>query len=217
MNGPHDQGGSHGFGPIAPEPDEPVFHSEWERRAFATNLAMGMTGTWNIDKMRHGRERVDPATYWASSYYEMRHYGLVIQLIEDGLVTAEEVASGKLAVPPKAVKRVARAAMIPEILAAGGPANRTVPQAPRFKVGYKVRTRTISPAGHTRLPRYLRGHVGTIIGNHGAHVFPDSKALGQGENPQYLYSVEFKASEVWGATTASTICADLWEPYLEAL
>lgn len=214
MNGPHDQGGSHGFGPVAPESDEPVFHSEWERRAFATNLAMGMTGTWNIDKMRHGRERVDPATYWASSYYEMRHYGLVIQLIEDGLVTAEEVASGKLAVPPRPVKRVARAAMIPEILAAGGPANRTVPQAPRFKVGDKVRTRTISPAGHTRLPRYLMNSVGEIAIHHGAHVLPDSNGHGLGENPQHLYTVRFRAAEVFGNASRDELHADLFEPYL---
>lgn len=216
MNGPHDQGGTHGFGAIAPEPNEPVFHSEWERRAFATNLAMGMTGTWNIDKMRHGRERVDPATYWASSYYEMRHYGLVIQLIEDGLVTEEEVASGKASVPPKPVKRVAKAAMIPDILAGGGPANRTVSQPPRFKIGDKVRTRTMSPTGHTRLPRYLMNCDGEIAIHHGAHVLPDSNGHGLGENPQHLYTVRFRASAVFGNGSRDELHADLFEPYLVA-
>ena len=47
MNGVHDMGGMHGFGPVEPEPDEPVFHAEWERRAFALTLAMGATGQWN--------------------------------------------------------------------------------------------------------------------------------------------------------------------------
>jgi nitrile hydratase subunit beta len=216
MNGPHDQGGAHGFGPIAPEPNEPVFHSAWERRAFATNLAMGMTGTWNIDKMRHARERVDPATYWASSYYEMRHYGLVIQLIEDGLVTAEEVASGKAVAPPKPVKRVARAAMIPEILAGGGPANRTVTQPPRFRVGDKIRTRTISPTGHTRLPRYLMNCGGEIAIHHGAHVLPDSNGHGLGEDPQHLYTVRFRAAAVFGIDSRDELHADLFEPYLVA-
>jgi nitrile hydratase len=193
-----------------------VFHSPWERRAFATNLAMGMTGTWNIDKMRHGRERVDPATYWASSYYEMRHYGLVIQLVEDGLVTADEIASGRAAVPPKPVKRVAKADIIPEILAQGGPASRLAAQLPRFKPGDYVRTRTISPAGHTRLPRYLMNCNGEIAIHHGAHVFPDSNAHGLGEDPQHLYAVKFRASEVFGGTSRDELFADLFEPYLVA-
>jgi nitrile hydratase subunit beta len=216
MNGPHDMGGAHGFGPINPEAGEPVFHSEWERRAFATNLAMGMTGAWNIDKMRYGRERVDPAVYWASSYYEMRHYGLVIQLIEDGMVTAEEVTSGKATTPPKPAKRLAKPGMIPEILAEGGPTNRLLGQPPRFKVGDKVRTRTISPAGHTRLPRHLMNCKGEIAIHHGAHVFPDSNAHGGGENPQHLYTVRFRSAAVFGGTSRDELHADLFEPYLVA-
>lgn len=216
MNGPHDMGGAQSFGPVNPEAGEPVFHTDWERRAFATNLAMGMTGVWNIDQMRHGRERVDPATYWASSYYEMRHYGLLIQLLEDGFVTAAEVESGELAQPAKPVKRVARAGMIADILAKGGPADRPVPQPPRFKLGDKVRTRTISPAGHTRLPRYLMNCPGEIAIHHGVHVFPDSNAHGQGENPQHLYAVKFRAADVFGGNRRDELFADLFELYLEA-
>ena len=33
MNGPQDLGGQMGFGAIAPEPNEPIFHAAWERRA----------------------------------------------------------------------------------------------------------------------------------------------------------------------------------------
>src|SRR2546425_68806 len=32
MNGIHDMGGMHGFGPVEPDPNEPVFHSRWEGR-----------------------------------------------------------------------------------------------------------------------------------------------------------------------------------------
>ena len=56
----------------------------------------------------------------------------------------------------------------------------------------------INPTGHTRLPRYVRGRRGTIERDHGAHVFPDSNAHFQGENPQYLYTVRFAARELWG-------------------
>lgn len=216
MNGPHDMGGFEGFGPVTPEADEPVWHADWEPRAFALVLAMGMTGSWNIDEARHARERLPAQQYWRSSYYEMRHYALLLQLIELGLISAIEEAEGKMNLPPRAVKRVAKAEMIPAILAAGGPADRPSNLPQSFKPGDKVRARNINPEGHTRLPRYARGKVGEIILVHGTHVFPDSNAHGKGENPQWLYTVRFTAQELWDKDTNDSVCIDLWEPYLEA-
>ena len=95
MNGPQDAGGMMGFGPVVPEPVTPVFHSDWERRAFAITLAMGMTGSWNIDISRHARERTPPAEYWSSSYYEIWLKGLERLLAEAGLASAEEFAAGR--------------------------------------------------------------------------------------------------------------------------
>ena len=46
MNGPHDLGGQHGFGPVAPEVDEPYFHAEWEKRALGLTLSSGAFGAW---------------------------------------------------------------------------------------------------------------------------------------------------------------------------
>ena len=91
MNGAHDLGGMQGFGPISPEPNEPVFHAEWERRAFAITLAMGAFGQWNLDMSRHARERSDPAEYLASSYYEHWLHGLQTLLVEKGLLTEAEI------------------------------------------------------------------------------------------------------------------------------
>lgn len=216
MNGPHDMGGFSGFGPVKPEVDEPVWHADWEPRAFALVLAMGMTGSWNIDEARHARERLPALQYWRSSYYEMRHYALLLQLIELGLVAAVEEEQGRMREPPLPVKRVAKAEMIPAILAAGGPADRPSNLPQGFKPGDKVRTRNINPEGHTRLPRYARGKIGEIDLVHGTHVFPDSNAHGQGENPQWLYTVRFSARELWGKDTKDSVCIDLWEPYLEA-
>ena len=217
MNGPHDMGGFTGFGPVLHEDDEPVWHADWEPRAFALVLAMGMTGSWNIDEARHARERLPAMQYWRSSYYEMRHYALILQLIELGLITAMEEEQGRMAVPAKPVKRVAKAEMIPAILASGGPADRPSKQPQGFFVGDKVCTRTINPFGHTRLPRYARGKEGEVVTVHGTHVLPDSNALGVGENPQWLYTVRFTASELWGKGTPDCVMIDLWEPYLEAL
>lgn len=216
MNGPHDMGGFEGFGPVKPEADEPVWHADWEPRAFALVLAMGMTGSWNIDEARHARERLPAMQYWRASYYEMRHYALLLQLIELGLVTAIEEEQGRMSVAPLPVKRVATAEMIPAILSAGGPADRPGDLPQGFRPGDKVRTRNINPEGHTRLPRYARGKAGEVVAVHGMHVFPDSNAHGKGESPQWLYTVCFSARELWGKDTKDSVCIDLWEPYLDA-
>ncbi len=210
-------GGFTGFGPVKPEADEPVWHAAWEPRAFALVLAMGMGGRWNIDEARHARERLPALQYWRSSYYEMRHYAIVLQLIELGLITAIEEEQGRMSVAPGAVKRVAKAEMIPGILASGGPSIRPSNRPQGFQPGDKVRTRNINPQGHTRLPRYARGKAGEIVAVHGTHVFPDSNAHGRGEDPQWLYTVRFTARELWGKDTKDAVCIDLWEPYLEAL
>ena len=91
MNGAHDLGGMHGFGPINAESNEPIFHAEWERRAFAITLAMGAYGQWNLDMSRYARERSDPADYLATSYYEHWLHGLQTLLVEKGLLTEDEI------------------------------------------------------------------------------------------------------------------------------
>ena len=217
MNGPHDLGGAQGFGPIAPEPNEPVFHADWERRALALSLATGTTGAWNIDMVRHARERIPPAEYLAAGYYEKWLKGLELLLIERGLATKAEIDTGQSVAPPAALPRVVKAADVPALLAKGSPFERT-PSAPaRFAVGDRVRARVINPKGHTRIPRYVRGREGRIAAIHGVHVFPDSNSAGRGEDPHWLYSVAFEAREIWGpeARDGDEMRVDLWEPYLE--
>jgi nitrile hydratase subunit beta len=215
MNGPHDMGGQAGFGPIALEPNEPWFHEPWERRAFALALAMGMTGSWNIDISRHARERLPAMRYWSSSYYEVWIAGLQTLMLEAKLVSQDEIASGHASTPPKSVTRVATAAMIPAILQNSSGANRKSDLIASFRLGNKIRTRNISAEGHTRLPRYARGKAGEIIAIHGTHVFPDSSAHRLGDNPQWLYTVRFTAKELWGHDNKDHVMLDLWEPYLD--
>lgn len=217
MNGIHDMGGMDGFGAIEREANEPVFHGEWERRVFALTLAMGATGTWNLDISRHARESLPPEQYLSSSYYQIWFHALRDLIASAGLASREEMESGKSATAPVPVARVVKADDISMALKKGAPTSRDTGKAARFKPGDKVRARNINPQGHTRLPRYLRGHVGEIVLHHGPHVFADVHATGSGEAPQHLYTVRFAARELWGerASAKDHVHADLWESYLD--
>jgi nitrile hydratase subunit beta len=217
MNGAQDMGGVHGFGPVQPEPNEPVFHAEWEKRAFALTLAMAMPGQWNIDMSRFARENRDPAEYLSMSYYQIWFAALETMLKERALVAEDEIEAGHALHERKPVPRVLSPGDVLKVLHRGGPTERETNTQALFKPGDKVRAKIINPLTHTRLPRYVRGHVGTVEHVIGFHVFPDSNARGQGENPQWLYNVRFKGSELWGpdGDPTTSVSVDAWEPYLE--
>ena len=217
MNGAHDMGGMHGFGPVLPEPDEPAFHAEWERRVLALTLAMGATGEWNLDASRFARENRPAGDYLNMSYYEIWLAGLQQLLAKHELVTDEEISQGRALEPRKPVRKIMAAADVAATLGRGGPPNRERAQPARFNVGDRVRAKNMNPPTHTRLPRYVRGHIGTVTATHGCHVFPDSNAHGLGEDPQWLYTVSFDGRELWGgeADAALTVSIDAFEAYLE--
>jgi nitrile hydratase subunit beta len=215
MNGVHDLGGMMGFGPVVPETNEPVFHAEWERRYYGLRAAMGPYTAINIDESRFRREQTTPAQYLTQSYYE-NFVTVFTKLMRDrGFVTEAELVAGHALASPKTPPG-ARVDVAAGILTRR-PYTRDVPQKPKFALGGKVRARNLHPKGHTRLPRYVRGHAGEIVSWHGAHVFPDSNALGQGEAPQHLYTVRFAGTELWGAAAdpTSSVSVEAWESYLE--
>ena len=217
MDGIHDMGGMDGFGKVEPEPNEPVFHAPWEGRVMAMNRAMGATGAWNIDMSRFSREVLPPDVYLSSSYYRKWFLGLEQMLLERGLIDADEVESGHAKHPAKPLKRGNFTVADVERVMTRGSFSRP-PQAPaRYKPGDRVRAKNIHPARHTRLPRYVRGHVGTVERVQGCHVFPDAAATGRGDNPQWLYTVCFDGRELWGpdADPAVKISIDAFEPYLD--
>jgi nitrile hydratase len=218
MNGGQDLGGVMGFGPIAPEPDEPVFHADWEKRALALTLAAGALGEWNIDRSRHARENRSPADYLTSSYYELWSKGLSALLAAHGLVGEDELRAGRALHPARSTRRPPlRLDDVAAALSAGSPYDRP-PSAPAaFAVGETVRSKVAFPTGHTRLPRYAMGKRGVIAAVHGAFVFPDSNAAGRGEDPRWCYGVRFDGRELWGPGADPTleVMIDLWEPYLE--
>jgi len=216
LNGVHDMGGMDGFGKVEPEPNEPVFHEPWEGRVMAMNRAMGATGMWNIDIGRYSRETLPAHVYLSSSYYRKWYFGLEQMLLDRGLIDADEIAAGHALRPGKPLKRGNfTVAEVPRVMTRGSFSRPE--QAPaRFKPGDRVRAKNIHPTTHTRLPRYVRGHVGVVERLHGAHVFPDSVTTGRGDDPQWLYTVRFDSRELWGpdADPTVTVSIDAFEPYL---
>jgi nitrile hydratase len=217
MNGPQDLGGQMGHGPVSPEQDEPLFHANWERTAMSMVVAMGASGMWNLDMSRHARESLPPTVYLSASYYEIWIRALTALLLRHELVTPEEIETGWLLAPGRAVKRVLGAGEVAEALAKGSPYDRPCAEPPAFRPGDRVRCRNDHVTTHTRLPRYVRGVMGEIVENHGSFVFPDTNAHGQGENPTWCYCVRFRAEDLWGkgAEPGSEVMVDLWQPYLE--
>ena len=216
MDGAQDMGGVWS-GPVQPEPNEPPFHAEWERRAFALTLAMAMPGGWNIDMSRFAREDRPHEDYLSKSYFEIWLAGLERLMLERNLIAPDEIEAGKPLYPAKPVARKLTPEGVAGMLHRGGPTERPASRPGYFAPRDRVRARTINPPTHTRLPRYVRGHVGVVERVLGCHVYPDSNARGAGENPQWLYTVTFDGRELWGEDSDSSlkVSVDAWEPYLE--
>lgn len=216
MNGVHDMGGMHGFGPIEREEDEPVFHAAWEAHVRAIqNLTVG-PGYFTLDAFRHGIEQLPPAEYLRASYYERWLATIEHNLIQQGLIGGDELEArvALLREQPAAVPPPGAAAPPPPPQAA--PFAEASPPPPRFAIGDRVVTRNVQPRGHTRLPRYARGKVGVIERIYGAQTFPDTNAHGLGAQPHTLYNVRFAGAELWGeaAGIPEVLHLDLWERYL---
>lgn len=219
----HDMGGRFGDGPVVPDDETaPVFAQDWHARALAVTLACGALGQWNLDISRHARERLSPLDYTRFSYYEIWISALADLLVENGVLSEDDLQSGGDDGPHPLADKVMTAAAVPGVLAKGGPADRPSDIAPAYVPGQRVRTRRpggngMVAGGHTRLPGYVVGAVGRIVRLHGTHVLPDSNAHRLGEAPEPLYAVAFAASELWAHPEhpKDEVVLDLWQSYLE--
>ena len=222
MNGIHDMGGMHGFGPIVREENEPVFHHAWEGRVYAMTAMMN-TPAPIPGGFRYAIERMEPAHYLASSYYEKWLHVRIQGLIEEGIITQAEFddrvayfrnnpnATPPRRTDPELVQRVLGATAPPEMR------RREMDSRPAFDIGDTVRARNMHPIGHTRLPRYVRGKQGVVVKHYGIQEIDDTMPPGVQPQPQPLYSVRFDGRELWG-DSAEPNCAiyiDMWESYLE--
>ena len=220
MNGAQDVGGMTSFGPVNPEPNEPIFHAPFEPRVLANVIATGALGLWSGDASRFARESLPPPFYYTRSYYEIWLAALEKILAEKHLVSEDEIAAGRALHDLQDMPlKVFRAEKVAPALARGWPSDRPADNQPRFAVGHRVRMKNINPPTHTRLPRYTRGKIGIVEKVRGHFVFPDTSAHGAGEEPQWCYNVRFSARELWGddADPKISVSIDAFEPYLDGV
>jgi nitrile hydratase beta subunit len=217
MNGVHDMGGDQDMGPVQHEKNEPVFHAPWEGRIFAMARSMRARRKWTLDTERYWLETMPPVDYLRMSYYERWVGRLEALVLKFGFVIPEEMKSGHAAPGSPKEKPALTLGTSARWLNRGIASSVDPSVLPLFAVGQHIRARNINPVGHTRLPRYARGKVGSIARDHGVYDFPDTKAHFQGEKRQHLYSVRFPARELWGESVSrhDSVYIDMWDDYLE--
>jgi nitrile hydratase len=216
MDGVHDLGGQQGHGRIAEHGDDAPLLEPWEWRMFAIARAIARPPHWTIDKFRFTREQLPPAEYLTRSYFDQWYRAYAAMLLGSGLVTVPELASGKSAGPAPDAPKPMSAADVAKLKSVSFRYDRSYGKSPRFDVGGRVRATLTGAPGHTRLPRYVRGHVGLVRAFRGAHVVPDESAEGR-EIAEPLYTVAFRLADLFPERSGSNdrVCVDLWERYLE--
>jgi nitrile hydratase subunit beta len=218
MDGIHDLGGKQGFGRVKPTTDEPPFEHDWEARLFGIVRALTRPRDWNVDKFRFTREQLPPIEYLTRPYFDQWYCTYAAMLLGSGLVTATELGTGR---STQAAPQLGKPMRAPDVATARKRTERYDREyggEPRFTVGDRVRASLTGRSGHTRLPQYVRGHVGVVVAVHGAHVIPDENAKGR-QIAEPLYTVAFELVELYPEQkgTGDKVHLDLWERYLEPI
>ena len=202
MDGIHDLGGRQGFGAVRHAPDAPAFHAEWEKRINALYGLAVRLGIFNMDEYRHAIERMEPRHYLSASYYERTLTSLATLCVEKGVVTREQLEA------------LADGAFPLALPAAPGRSN--VAGRTTLAIGDTVRVRGDHVPGHVRMPAYIRGKRGVVVGISPAYPFPDAHAHGVEADDEPTYDVRFVSTELWpDAAEPALVHVGVFESYLE--
>ena len=202
MDGVHDMGGRQGFGPVRFTLNAKPFHAQWEVRANSLYAHAVRRGIFNMDEYRHAIERMEPRHYMAASYYERTLTSLATLLVEKGIVSREELerrAHGQF-----------------PLAAPSAPGRTNASDRERFAPGDRVRVKSEYVPGHHRMPGYIRGKCGVVVGESPAYPFPDAHAHGVESQDEPTYDVRFKSEELWpNSSDPALIHVGVFESYLE--
>jgi len=202
MDGVHDLGGKQGFGPVRYETSNYVFKAAWEPRANALYSLGVRLGLINMDEYRHAIERMEPRHYLSASYYERSLTGFMTLCVEKGVVTQEEL------------ERVAGGSIPLSLPSAEGRLNAMPRES--FQVGDTVRVKNEFVSGHVRMPGYIRGKTGVVVGISPSYPFPDAAAHNLQAQDEPTYDVRFKTEDLWPqAADEASVHVGVFESYLE--
>jgi nitrile hydratase beta subunit len=202
MDGIHDLGGKQGYGPVHYTLDATAFHNAWEVRVNSLYAFAVRSGIFNMDEYRHAIERMDPRHYLAASYYERSLTSLATLCVEKGVLTREEL------------ERRAGGTFPLSSPSATGRSNS--PGRVRFQPGDRVRVKLDFVPGHIRLPAYIRGKVGTVVGESPAYPFPDAHAHGITAEDEPTYDVRFRSEDLWpNGSDPALVHVGVFQSYLE--
>lgn len=202
MDGIHDLGGKQGFGPVRFTPNAAAFHTTWDVRANSLYVFAVRRGIINMDEYRHAIERMEPRHYLTASYYERSLTSLATLLVEKGVVTQAELeqrAGGRF-----------------PLAAASGPGRSNAAARERFQPGDRVRVRGDHVPGHVRMPGYIRGKTGMVVGVSPTYPFPDAHAHGVAAEDEATYDVRFRSEDLWPSSAdRALVHVGVFESYLE--
>jgi len=202
MDGIHDLGGKQGYGRVRYTLDATAFHNAWEVRVNSLYAFAVRSGIFNMDEYRHAIERMDPRHYLTASYYERSLTSLATLCVEKGVLTREELEGRARGAFPLA--------------SPSAPGRSNAPGRERFKPGDRVRVKLDFVPGHIRLPAYVRGKVGTVVGESPAYPFPDAHAHGIHAEDEPTYDVRFRAEDLWpNGCDPALVHVGIFQSYLE--
>ncbi len=202
MDGVHDLGGRQGFGRVRYRLDATAFHEPWEIRANALYAFAVRKGVFNMDEYRHAIERMEPRHYMAASYYERTLTSLATLCVEKGLFTRDELER--------------RAGGTVPLASPSGPGRTNHAAREQYAIGDRVRVRTDHVSGHARMPGYVRGKTGVVVGVSPAYPFPDAHAQAGEAADEPTYDVRFSSTELWpDAADEASVHVGVFESYLE--
>ncbi|MEO5772110.1 MAG: nitrile hydratase subunit beta [Burkholderiaceae bacterium] len=200
----HDLGGKQGFGPVRYTLDAPSFHAAWEVRANSLYAFAVRSGIFNMDEYRHAIERMEPRHYVTASYYERSLTSLATLCVEKGVFTRDDLERRAGGHVPLAMP------------SAAGRSN--VAPAERFALGDRVRVRLDSAPGHMRMPGYIRGKVGVVVGESPPYPFPDAHAHGMEAHDEPTYDVRFRSQDLWpDSSDDALVHVGVFQTYLKRI
>ena len=183
MDGFHDLGGRQGFGQVTVQGKTEPFHESWEIRISGISGKLVARHIYNMDEYRYAIERMDPRHYVGASYFERTFTAVATLCIEKGLIAHEALnAAVSEYVPISHSKKAGR--VTPENL-------------PELNIGDRVTVKSEFVPGHVRMPAYIRGKTGVVVGISPEYPFPDAAAHGLSTRKQRTFDICFRSTDLW--------------------